>query len=259
MAKKRGALGLEMIRLKAARTGNDQRTKETKTSHGETPWSVTPGDGGSPNSQVQQRAALPRARAIALELVAYRAGLANTYGSLYRSLGLSTAKIEQFEDSMTEYAEARLDLRAVVAADGLAGRSPEIQEIKSEADENLRVEQIDLLGDAGYEQLQQFERVLPVRNFAIGVPRFSGYPPEPLTETQTQQLTAILAGASKSYQTGGLATPDTVDWNTVLVQAHGILTEAQFEGLKTGIGQADLDGMRARFFQGDLGSKSTAQ
>ena len=253
VAKKRAALVVETHRFEEITAAKRLQLGGVEALRRESPWTVTAGKHDSPSGRNRGAVTASSAYVIRLELTAYRARLANTFGSLYQSLGLTPAEIDAFEASLTSYVETLLDLRAVAASDGLDEAGPEIAALTKQANEELRGEQIALLGGAGYQQLQQFERVLPLQNFVLGLARFSGFPPEPLTEDQVQKLTAVLANASEGYQSGAPANPASVDWDAALAQAQGILTEAQFQRLKTAVSLTQVDGFRARFFEGNQG------
>ena len=182
-----------------------------------------------------------------LQSAAYRANIRNSFWRIYQDLGLTSAQIAQFEELMTARSEIMGDIHAAAAAEGMDDSEPDIAALRQQEDDKFRAEQIALLGDAGYQQLQQFRRVTPVWSFIDGLNTIS--PADPLTGRQAQQLAAVLKSASSSYQSGGSAFLDSIDWNAALAEARGILSGSQFDGLK-GLGnEYELQELRKQFFQ----------
>ncbi len=54
---------------------------------------------------------------------------------------------------------------------------------------------------------------------------------DPLSQMQAEQLSQILASNSSAYKNGGKATIDTIDWDSALAQAAGILGPSKVEAL----------------------------
>ena len=255
VAKKRAALEVEIHRLKEISAAKRHELVKFKALRTESPWSVTAGERHSPNGPNDWVVTAQTADMIRMRLTAYRAGLANTYGALYRSLGLMPAEIDAFEDLMTGSAETMYDLDVVTVADGLDGASPELAELKKQAVEELRAEQRALLGDAGYRQLQQFNRVEPIQRLVEVIANATNFPPEPLTDSQAQRLAVVVENASSSYQNGGMANGASVDWSSVLAQAAGLLSANQMHGLQLVIDGVKLSQFQAQFFQRERGQR----
>jgi hypothetical protein len=77
----------------------------------------------------------------------------------------------------------------------------------------------------------------------------------PLTETQANQLLAILANASSSYQDGGKASPKTVNWDQVMAQAQDVLSAQQIAAISAEAQLGKLWPLLAQFQQSNPPTK----
>lgn len=181
-------------------------------------------------------------------LASERMNLAMRYGPLLQELGLTPEQADRFNNLMAEHTERLLDLKLIARAQGLAESDPANATLVKQADDQLSAAQLDLLGVSGDLRLQEYERTLPVRGQASALAGALALTDSPLSAQQAEQVTQILANASKGYQRGGKAdrpmpgngeplTPlmlahqtveETVDWGTVLTQSRGVLSDAQF-------------------------------
>jgi hypothetical protein len=157
---------------------------------------------------------------------AQRAQFETAYGPFFRSLQLSPAQIAQLGEAWTKSDEQQQDLRAIVRERKLRPDDPSVAQLLQEAADELRTAQIAVLGEGGYDRLQDYERTLPAR--AI-IERFAGalaLADRPLTAAQAESLTqAVAASASSS---GRRIDPTTIDWAFVDQQAQGVLSSEQF-------------------------------
>ena len=250
VAKRRAALDIRIRELEIKIAANKRNRSEHEATPNESPWRVAGTAAAVPNGPPRTKVVAPNPRVLALYLSGYRARLTNTYEALYQGLGLTTAQIAEFENLLTAHQEMLADIRAVALADGLTDSSQEVAALWQEEADSFRAAQITLLGDAGFQQLQQANRIGPIRGFADTIERNTGFPPEPLTGAQAQQLTAVLASSCSSYQSGGPVDLSTIDWDAVLPQAQGILSATQFEGLKESIYSVELAKLGRDFSQG---------
>jgi hypothetical protein len=177
-----------------------------------------------------------------------RTKLAATYGPLWQALGLTSEQTEKFKDIMTDNAGKLLDLKSITQEQGLTESDTAYATLQQQATDQLRAAQVDLLGEAGFRQLQQYERTLPVRSEINTLAGALALTDAPLGDQQAEQLTQIMANASSGYQNGGKAdTPvsvnlaiftslirdhkmaeDGIDWSAVRAQARSVLSDAQF-------------------------------
>ena len=165
-----------------------------------------------------------------LKLLAQRASLAATYGPLFERLGLSSDQIEKFKDQLLSRDEKKFDADAVREIQGLANTDPAIARFNEQNTTALQTAQQALLGDAGYRQLQDYERSIPARKIVDTFAGTAAVAGTALTPDQAEQLTQVLANTSAVFRSGGRA--EAVDWNAALPSATAILSEAQLGIIK---------------------------
>jgi hypothetical protein len=111
--------------------------------------------------------------------------------------------LEKFKSLLVEKQTAVTDARAAARAQGLTG--PEnrdalrqvIANAQAEVDNNIR----STLGEAAFAQYQNYEQTMPERNFAGQFQQRLSYSSTPLTDTQTNQMVALLAAANPKAST----------------------------------------------------------
>jgi hypothetical protein len=89
-----------------------------------------------------------------------------------------------------------------------------------------------LLGNAGYDAYHSYYQVSNVLVLVTDLPNFTLAGTDPLTVSQDEQLTQIMAAAS-TRDKYGYAIYGTVDWSTVMPQAQALLEPAQYEALQS--------------------------
>jgi hypothetical protein len=173
-----------------------------------------------------------------------RENLVGTYGAFWRSAALPVAQIEKFKDLFLEDAERMLHLKAVARDRGMAESDPAIAILREQARAQTRAAQEKLLGMAGFADLQEFERTLPLRGPIDSFAATLALAGMPITAAQTEQLVRITANASQSYREGaradpirpdfdtfmraGQTAPRAIDYEKALGGARALLTPAQF-------------------------------
>ena len=163
------------------------------------------------------------------ELAAKRVSMETTYGPLLSRLQLTPAERERFLDVMLGRHEVTNDTANAVRSLGVKD-SPAIQQLLQQQKDETSKAQLALLGEARLSELQQYERSRVVR--AQVVDRLGGAmatTETPLTASQAEQLTQVLAGASSSYRSGGTATADSINWDTAVADAKAVLAGPQLE------------------------------
>jgi hypothetical protein len=190
-------------------------------------------------------------------LASERVNLDTRYGPLLGRLGLGPEQADKFKDLMAAHAQALLQIRLAALPGGAAEPNATLSS-RETADERLRTAQAELLGDAGYRQLQEYERLLPLRYEVDGLAGSLVLTDTPLGASQAEQLIQIIANASSSYQKGAAAdTPmpgngeilmplmlahqsideRNVDWDSVLAQARTVLSPDQLEQFSNQVGR----------------------
>jgi hypothetical protein len=175
-----------------------------------------------------------------------RMELAASYGPFWAAEKLTDAQVERFNLLMVEATERALDLKSTMRAQGLAETDPAIVALRQQAEEKMRAAQREVLGDAGFTRLQEYERLLPVRHFVDALAGGLAFTESPLSATQAGQLVQVLGDASEQYRHGGnapslhpasfIVTPllqrqpvrEPIDTARALVQAKAILSPLQF-------------------------------
>jgi len=185
----------------------------------------------------------------ALYMRSFRANLTTQFQPLYHTLGFSPAQVEKFEDLMMEREEERMDLQAAAQAQGLAPSDPAMAALQQQQDDQLREAEVGLLGDAGYQQLQQFNRVQPLEGAVTQMVATYVAETSPLTALQREQLVDVLAKASSQYQSGGPADVLTIDRPTALAQANQFLAGTQYAALEVGTQMWQVGSLLKQFFQ----------
>jgi len=176
-------------------------------------------------------AAYPQARPMLLEIG--KAQIARKYAAFFKKAGLTPAQIEDMEN---QTAEQWIQTTMV----GPNGIYP--------GDEQLPDDQLkSILGDQGFQQFQDFERVQPLQGIVNDALSLSTS--TPITETQANQLLMILANASRSYQGGGNASAKTINWDQVMVQAQGVFSTQQIAAISAEAQLGKLKSLNAQFQQ----------
>jgi hypothetical protein len=155
------------------------------------------------------------------------------YGRLFRVLGMTPQQIAAFDDLMINHQLARHDILEAAKASGVSTTDPSVAQLISDEAEQTRTRESALLGDAGYQQLQDDNRTSDPRGWVNWLAS-SLYSSEPLSAQQEDQLVGILANQSPAFQAGKAAeTRQIQDWDTVFSQAEGVLTPAQLAAMKS--------------------------
>jgi hypothetical protein len=167
-------------------------------------------------------------------LAYFRASLGQRFGAFYQTSGMTPEQIAKFEDLMTKHQEDQMDLQATAQAQHLPATDPSIAALRKEQNEQFRSDQTALLGAAGLQQLQQYNRSQGAVAIAQGAAS-AALDSDPYTNTQVARLVQIVAAASPSFQQGGSIDPRSVDWDTALAQARTVLSPTQWAALQANV------------------------
>lgn len=138
-------------------------------------------------------------------LVEKRRDLGVAYGPFVVETGLPPDQAGRLLDIKLAAAENTMDLNSSTRARGLTESDPAVQAVRRQLDEAMQAAERDLLGEAGYQQLLEFERKMPARDFVSGLAASLVVTGDPISATQASQLTQILAEASETYRNGAQA------------------------------------------------------
>jgi hypothetical protein len=122
-----------------------------------------------------------------------------------------------------------MDLQAVATTQGLKPEDTVLQKLRRDVVNDYETGVKSLLGDNGYREYRNFERISGIREMINGVVGGSVLVArEPLSTYQAEQLIQIMANASAQFRNGGHATESDLNWDVIDEQAQAILTPTQF-------------------------------
>ena len=172
----------------------------------------------------------PKLQALSIE--ASRGRFETTYGPLLRSLRLSPAQIAKLGAAQGKFDALQQDMTIVMREQNLRANDAAILQLRQQAADELRTVQVEVLGAAGYEQLQSYERTLPVRAIAG---RFAGamaVADRPMSAQQAERLTQIMTEASGATPGNQRINPAAIDWSVVDRLAADVLSPDQLSLFK---------------------------
>jgi len=142
-----------------------------------------------------------------------RAQVDRTYGPLFKSLNLSPQQLQQFQSLLAEKQQALGDVLAAARAQGVTPQSDPaaLKQMIVQAQNQVDTSIQQTLGDAGFQQYQQYQQTLPERNTVNAVAQQLSYTQTPLTDDQTNQLVALLAQTQPQTAGNGTAGTGTSD------------------------------------------------
>ena len=181
-------------------------------------------------------------------LATRRTELTAQYEAFWAARRLTESQIERFQAIMTEATARDLDLKSTMRGEALDESDPAITKLRDESEERTRAAQRELLGDADYGRLLDYERALPVRDFVDNLTSALVFMDAPLGGAQADRLTQVLADANEAYRQSGnaeslgpnldaairanLPAREVVDSAKVLEQARPFLSPPQYERLE---------------------------
>lgn len=174
---------------------------------------------------------------------AKRAELSQRYGPLFESLGLTPAQRARFKDIMAGDTARYADIAAAADEVMVPRDDPAIATLEKQSIQQTQTELAALLGERGVAEYEEYKRTIAVRGLADGLAvQLAGI--APVTATQAERLTRVLAESSAGYRKGGNATMADVDWRVVDEEARAILTGVQFEIWREGTAHNVYGGSR---------------
>ena len=179
----------------------------------------------------------------------FRASLGLRFQPLYDRAHPSPEQIDRFEALITDAEQDKLDLQAAAKTQGLVANDPSLAKLRQQAAEKLRSAQKEILGDAGYQELQRYNRQQPLLEFTGTLAYLVAPTGTPLTAPQCDQLLEVLSNASSQYQTGGRANLNTIDSKRALQEAEQILTPIQFAAAQANANIVEIVKLQDKFYQ----------
>jgi len=121
--------------------------------------------------------------------------LSATYGPLFKSLNLTPDQLAQFQTLLADKQQAMMDTLQAAREQGINPREdPEgfkalMTQAVAQTDQSIQ----QALGDAGFQQYQQYQQTLPERNVVNSLQQQLSYTQTPLTDDEANQMVALLA------------------------------------------------------------------
>jgi hypothetical protein len=120
--------------------------------------------------------------------------IVQTYAALFKALALSPEQLAQFEGLLADKQQAMMDVMQAAREQGVSPRSdPDgfkalVNQAIAQSDASIQ----QALGDAGFQQYQQYQQTLPERNTVNTLQQSLSYTQTPLTDDQANQLIGLL-------------------------------------------------------------------
>jgi hypothetical protein len=140
--------------------------------------------------------------------------LAQTFGPLFKSLNLSPDQLNQFQTLLADKQQAMMDTLQAAREQGINPREdPDgfkalMTQAVAQTDQSIQ----QVLGDAGFQQYQQYQQTLPERNVVNSLQQQLSYTQTPLTDDEASQMVALLA--QNQPQRAGNGTAGTTNGGT---------------------------------------------
>lgn len=180
------------------------------------------------------------------------------YAAFIREAGLSAETGNKLMQLLLDRAATEVDINAAGDAKGLAHDDPDLERMRDDAEKQLSAGEAALLSPAQLRELADYGRTLQAQQAVQIFAGRSVVAGMPLTLQQTDELTVWLANASSSYQQGGNATFDTVDWSQALAEAASIITPQQLRLLRTLVEVQTSAGQLNRYLETKLAPSQAA-
>jgi RNA polymerase sigma factor (sigma-70 family) len=165
-----------------------------------------------------------------MALKSYQVSLPLAYGPLYRKLGLSPEQIARFEAALMEKQQRHIDTMAAARMQGVSVADDSLQKLSTTDAGGDPVRAV--LSEADYAQYQEYRGTSNARR-PVDLLAQNLYATEaPLSPSQADELTRIVAANTAKPVTSGLiGTAAETDWNKVIIDAKGTLSESQLRTL----------------------------
>jgi hypothetical protein len=137
--------------------------------------------------------------------------IAQTYGALFKSLNLSPDQLAQFQQLLADKQQAMMDVLQAAREQGINPRTdPDgfktlMSQAVAQTDQSIQ----QAIGDAAFQQYQQYQQTLPERNVVNSLQQQLSYTQTPLTDDQSNALISLLQQTQP--QRAGNGTSGTTD------------------------------------------------
>jgi len=145
----------------------------------------------------------------------HRLQIERDMGLFYKQAGLTPEQISEYESKTIGLFDQNEALAPGPRFNTVAGQLP---------DDQLQA----IFGQQGFQQYQDYNRMMDANGFAVNVQSMSGYAGAPLSTDQEQQLAQIVANNDSNYTGGKPLQLNAVNWANVEAQAQTLLSPAQW-------------------------------
>ena len=114
----------------------------------------------------------------------------------------------------------------------MSADDPVVDKLGLQMRQECETAQRELLGEAGFRQLQDYERTADMRDLVRSMAGAATVAGTPFTPQQAEQLIQALANANSAYRNGGKASVQNTDWDAVEAPARAILSDGQYAFLQ---------------------------
>jgi hypothetical protein len=133
--------------------------------------------------------------------------IVQTYAPLFKSLNLTPDQVAQFEGLLADKQQALMDVLQAARAQGITpGTDPDgfkslVNQAVAQSDASIQ----QALGDAAYQQYQQYQQTLPERNTVNSLTQALSYTQTPLTDDEANQMIGLLSQTQPQRAGNGTA------------------------------------------------------
>ncbi len=180
-----------------------------------------------------------------LQLAVAQTRLTANYQPLCERLKLSDEQSARLIALLLRRGEQDLDIAAVAETQHLKSDDPAIAKLTQQAKDEFRAAGVELLGEGGWRELQDYERTIPARDAVSEMAGVMSISTASLDAAKADALVEIMANASAPYRLGGTVSRSNIDWDQALAAAQSLLSPEQFAVLKNGVLQTrNMDRLR---------------
>ncbi len=163
----------------------------------------------------------------------YASTLRFRYAALYRKLGWGAELTAQFERLKVKEWEALNEMMAAARTQGVSVVEPNLTQLLKPTNAAIAGELRRLMGDAHYAEYSAHDAAFAARTSVEALAGSLLYSDSPLTQTQAEQLTRIIADATPPTRSTGLVgVTRSTDWETVFDRSRELLLPAQLATLR---------------------------
>ncbi|HEX3728761.1 MAG TPA: hypothetical protein VHV47_03085 [Opitutaceae bacterium] len=162
-----------------------------------------------------------------------RATAALRYRALFQALHLPPGQEKRLAEIVEDYELRARDIWEEGNAEGMSTADPALWRLMRPDYEKMKADVTALIGDAGFQQVDEYNRSLVAHDFSSALVSALYYGNTPLTAPQAADLPAAIAKLSPAYQQGHSAIDlYTMDWSAAYPQLNTILMPPQLAALQ---------------------------